>query len=111
MRRMPSRDQQSLKKRQSRHICSKSNQDVTSLQNNELRKANRTDEEDALKGGVKLLQDSRAYQTWVAEDHNETLGDCLSTCTPDEEDVKCKACLTKVSIPGYCAGHPGTKGC
>merc|ERR1719204_1120878 len=80
-------------------------------ENIELRKANRKDEEDALKGAVKLLKESPAYQTWVAEDHNETLGDCLSICAPDEEDVKCKACLAKVSIPGYCAGHPGTKGC
>merc|ERR1711956_203128 len=80
-------------------------------ENIELRKANRKDEEDALKGAVKLLKDSPAYQTWVAEDHNETLGDCLSICAPDEEDVKCKACRAKVSIPGYCAGHPGTEGC
>merc|ERR1719195_1200945 len=79
-------------------------------ENIELRKANRKDEEEALKGAVKLLKESPAYQTWVAEDHNETLGDCLSICAPDEEDVKCKACLAKVSIPGYCAGHPGTKG-
>jgi len=80
-------------------------------ENIDTRKANRKDEEEALKGAVKLLKDSPAYQTWVAEDHNETLGDCLSICAPDEEDVKCKACLAKVSIPGYCAGHPGTKGC
>jgi len=80
-------------------------------ENIELRKANRKDEEEALKGAVKLLKESPAYQTWVAEDHNETLGDCLSICAPDEEDVKCKACRAKVSIPGYCAGHPGTKGC
>merc|ERR1719166_196198 len=80
-------------------------------ENIELRKANRKDEEEALKGAVKLLKESPSYQTWVAEDHNETLGDCLSICAPDEEDVKCKACLAKVSIPGYCAGHPGTKGC
>lgn len=80
-------------------------------ENIELRKANRKDEEEALKGAVKLLKKSPAYQTWVAEDHNETLGDCLSICAPDEEDVKCKACLARVSIPGYCAGHPGTKGC
>jgi len=80
-------------------------------ENIDTRKANRKDEEEALKGAVKLLKDSPAYQTWVAEDHNETLGDCLEICTPDEEDVKCKACRAKVSIPGYCAGHPGTKGC
>jgi len=80
-------------------------------ENIDTRKANRKDEEEALKGAVKLLKDSPAYQTWVAEDHNETLGDCLEICAPDEEDVKCKACRAKVSIPGYCAGHPGTKGC
>jgi len=80
-------------------------------ENIDVRKQNRKDEEEALQGAVKLLKESPAYQTWVAEDHNETLGDCLSICAPDEEDVKCKACLAKVSIPGYCAGHPGTKGC
>merc|ERR1740116_774108 len=80
-------------------------------ENIDTRKANRKDEEEALKGAVKLLKDSPAYQTWVAEDHNETLGDCLKICAPDEKDVKCKACRAKVSIPGYCAGHPGTNGC
>jgi len=79
--------------------------------NIQLRKTNRKDEEAALEGAVKLLEGSPAYKTWEAEHHNETLGDCLSICAPDEEDVKCKACLAKVSIPGYCAGHPGTKGC
>merc|ERR1719445_971978 len=50
-------------------------------ENIETRKANRKDEEEALKGAVKLLKASPAYQTWAAEDHNETLGDCLSSCT------------------------------
>jgi len=80
-------------------------------ENIETRKANRKDEEEALKGAVKLLKASPAYQTWATEDHNETLGDCLSSCTGNEEHAKCKACLAKVSIPGYCAGHPGTEGC
>jgi len=80
-------------------------------ENIDLRKANRKDEEQALTSAVKLLKDSPAYQTWVKEEHDESLGDCLSICAPDEADVKCKACLAKVSIPGYCAGHPGTKGC
>merc|ERR1719410_2469241 len=40
-------------------------------ENIDTRKANRKDEEEALKGAVKLLKDSPAYQTWVAEDHNE----------------------------------------
>merc|ERR1712222_154982 len=47
-----------------------------------------------------------------SEDLNETLGDCLEICkTSGEANVRCKACLAKVSIPGYCAGHPGTEGC
>lgn len=80
--------------------------------NIETRKANRKDEEEALKGAVKLLKDSPAYQTWVSEDHDEKLGDCLSICKEvGEEHAKCKACLAKVSVPGYCAGHPGTDGC
>lgn len=81
-------------------------------ENIETRIANRKDEEEALKGAMKLLKESPAYQTWVAEDHNETLGDCLAICSESgEEHVKCKACRAKVSIPGYCAGHPGTEGC
>merc|ERR550534_3111467 len=81
-------------------------------ENIETRIANRKDEEEALKGAMKLLKESPAYQTWVAEDHNETLGDCLAICSESGEGhVKCKACLAKVSIPGYCAGHPGTEGC
>jgi len=81
-------------------------------ENIETRKANRKDEEEALKGAVKLLKDSPAYKTWVAEDHDEKLGDCLSICKESgEEHAKCKACLAKVSVPGYCAGHPGTDGC
>merc|ERR1740116_831178 len=80
--------------------------------NIDTRIANRKDESEALKGAMKLLKESPAYQTWVAEDHNETLGDCLEICkTSGEATVKCKACLAKVSIPGYCAGHPGTEGC
>jgi len=81
-------------------------------ENIDTRIANRKDESEALKGAMKLLKESPAYQTWVAEDHNETLGDCLEICkTSGEANVKCKACLAKVSIPGYCAGHPGTEGC
>merc|ERR1712222_146250 len=81
-------------------------------ENIDTRIANGKEEEEAPKGAMKLLKESPAYQTWVAEDHNETLGDCLEVCkTSGEANVKCKACLAKVSIPGYCAGHPGTEGC
>jgi len=79
--------------------------------NIETRKENRKNEEEALKGAMDLLKDSLLYQTWAAADHNETLGDCLSSCIGNEKHAKCKACHAKVSVPGYCAGHPGTEGC
>jgi len=43
----------------------------------------------------------------------ESFGDCKMLCEGglNEEAAPCKACLAKVSVPGYCAGHPGTPGC
>jgi hypothetical protein len=80
-----------------------------------LRKANRIEETKALTGAVDLLKGSPKYKEAMAASHDESLGKCLDICRPDgvdrEAHVKCKACLADTSIPGYCAGHPGTEGC
>mmetsp|Transcript_36510 Transcript_36510/g.98844 ORF Transcript_36510/g.98844 Transcript_36510/m.98844 type:complete len:765 (-) Transcript_36510:85-2379(-) len=75
------------------------------------RKANRQTEEGALQNAIALLKGTPAYQEAVASAHNETLGECLSTCAGDEAHVDCQACLAKVTVPAYCAGHAGTPGC
>lgn len=77
----------------------------------ETRTANRNTETEALEKATELLKATPAYQAAEASAHDESLGDCLDICKADEEHVKCKACLAKTSVPGYCAGHPGTSGC
>jgi chromosome segregation ATPase len=80
-------------------------------QNIAIRDRNRKDESDALKDARDMIMDTPVFKEAMATAKNETLGDCAGTCAADEDDVACKACVSKVSIPGYCAGHPGTKGC
>jgi len=75
------------------------------------RKASRKAEDGALKNAMNLLKGTPVYQTAVALEHNESLDDCLSICTGDEAHVDCRACQAHVTVPGYCAGHPGTPGC
>jgi len=75
------------------------------------RKANRVDETSALTGAITLLKATPAFIGAEAVAHNKTLGDCLSVCAGSEDHVTCKACLASTSVPGYCAGHPGTAGC
>merc|ERR1719476_408060 len=75
------------------------------------RKAHRKTETGALQGAIDFLKASPAYIGAVAQAHNESLGDCLDICAGHEDHVDCKACMAKVSVPGYCAGHPGTVGC
>eukprot|EP00401_Gymnodinium_catenatum_P036913 CAMPEP_0117590732 /NCGR_PEP_ID=MMETSP0784-20121206/71139_1 /TAXON_ID=39447 /ORGANISM="" /LENGTH=770 /DNA_ID=CAMNT_0005392373 /DNA_START=60 /DNA_END=2372 /DNA_ORIENTATION=- len=76
-----------------------------------LRVGNREKETQALKTAADLLKGTPAYQTAIAAAHNETLGGCLGTCAGDEGSAVCKACLAHVTVPAYCVGHPGTKGC
>mmetsp|Transcript_96605 Transcript_96605/g.273190 ORF Transcript_96605/g.273190 Transcript_96605/m.273190 type:complete len:746 (-) Transcript_96605:89-2326(-) len=76
-----------------------------------LRKANRVAETQALQSAEGLIKATPVYQTAVAAAHNATLGGCLEICAGSEEHVDCKACLARVSVPGYCAGHAGTLGC
>jgi hypothetical protein len=75
------------------------------------RSRNRGEETGALVKATDLLKATPAYQTAMAEAHNETLGECLEKCAGNEDNVVCKACLAKVTEPAYCAGHPGTDGC
>jgi len=81
--------------------------------NFDLRETRRASETSALEEASELLKGSPAYKSWESADHLESLGECKDKCTAEtgEEHVVCKACLAKVEIPGYCAGHPDTKGC
>jgi len=75
------------------------------------RESNRAIETKALNKAIELIKGTPVYKTYVAEDHVESFGDCKDICTEDEEHVDCKACMAKVTVPGYCAGHADTKGC
>jgi len=79
--------------------------------NFDLRESRRAAEAEALTKAEELLKGTPAYQAAEAEAHVDSLGDCKEKCEASEEDVVCKACLAKVTVPGYCAGHPGTPGC
>jgi len=80
-------------------------------ENYDIRESHRTTEKASLEKAIELIKGTPAYTSAVAEAHVESLGECKDICAPNEEDVKCKACLAKVSVPGYCAGHPDTLGC
>lgn len=75
------------------------------------RESNRQTEEAALTTADTKIRDTPVYKAYEAEAHSETFGECRETCDADEDHVECKACRAKTSIPGYCAGHAGTKGC
>jgi len=79
--------------------------------NFETREKNRATETTALKKAQTLIKGTPVYKNFKAESHVESFGDCKEPCTKDEDHVKCKACMAETSIPGYCAGHKGTKGC
>jgi len=79
--------------------------------NFDLREKNRATESKALKKAIKLIKGTPAYKSAVNAATVESYGDCKEPCTKDEADVECKACMADVTIPAYCAGHKGTKGC
>jgi len=68
------------------------------------RKDNRVIETTALNTATTLIKGTEVYKNFQAEAKTEGFGDCKS-CNEDENHVKCKACMAKTSIPGYCAGH------
>jgi len=78
--------------------------------NIKTRNANRKTESAALKKAIRLIKGTPAFKTFTATARVEGFGDCHS-CDKDEENVECKACMADVTIPAYCAGHKGTKGC
>jgi len=80
-------------------------------ENIELRDGRRASETAALNGAQRLLRETPAYQAVVAEAAVEALGPCQGACEASRQHVACKACLAKVTIPAYCAGHEGTEGC
>jgi chromosome segregation ATPase len=81
-------------------------------QNIALREQSRKEERDALKGAADLLRETPAYKEAMSKAHDEALGACKDTCVEHGEDhVECLACLAKVSVPGYCAGHKLALGC
>jgi len=79
--------------------------------NFDQREKNRATEKRALEKAVKLIKGTPAYKTAVNAQTVEDYGDCKKPCEKDEDDVECKSCLADVTIPAYCAGHKGTKGC
>jgi len=80
-------------------------------ENFDLREKNRATEKAALEKADGLIRGTPAYKAAVNEATVESYGDCKEPCVADVEDVKCKACMADVTIPAYCAGHEGTKGC
>jgi len=78
--------------------------------NYEAREKNRGLETQALKKATKLLKGTPAFAAATAIEKKESWGKCEKICSKDEAHVGCKACLADVSVPGYCAGHPGTAG-
>jgi len=80
-------------------------------ENYELRTKNRLIEKEALEKAASLIKGTPAYKAAVNEATVESYGKCKEPCVADVEDVTCKACMADVTIPGYCAGHPDTKGC
>jgi len=81
------------------------------VDNYDTREANRKTESDALDKAVTLLKATPAHAAAAAKEAELAKGPCAQKCKDSEEHVECKACLADVSIPGYCAGHPGTVGC
>jgi len=79
--------------------------------NFDQREKNRATEKKALEKAVKLIKGTPAYKTAVNEATVESYGDCKEPCVKDDSHVKCLACQADVTIPAYCAGHKGTKGC
>jgi len=79
--------------------------------NFDTREANRKTEKNALEKAVRLIKATPAYKTSMAEAKVESFGDCKKPCQADETHVKCKSCQADVTIPAFCAGHKGTKGC
>jgi hypothetical protein len=75
------------------------------------RKKARGKEKKALESAKTKLKGSPSFKLAVQKANEDAMGKCKGTCLKDSADVQCKACLAGVTVPGYCAGHQGTKGC
>jgi len=76
------------------------------------REISRLEEKRSLNFAITTIKASPVYTAAVTAKAQAALGVCKDTCNAEgEEHVKCKACLASVTVPGYCAGHPGTTGC
>jgi len=76
------------------------------------REKHRAAESKALKKAAELLKGTPAYKAAESEAELESLGSCKDICVDEGRGhAKCKACLSDVTVPGYCAGHPDTDGC
>mmetsp|Transcript_100580 Transcript_100580/g.281860 ORF Transcript_100580/g.281860 Transcript_100580/m.281860 type:complete len:82 (+) Transcript_100580:1-246(+) len=81
------------------------------MANIDKRDTHRATEKAALETAIEKIKGTPAYGKAMAVAKNETLGECADICATNEAHVDCKACVAKVTVPGYCAGHPGTAGC
>lgn len=80
--------------------------------NFDKREAHRAAESKALEKTAELLKGTPAYKAAESQAELESLGSCQDICVEEgRSHAKCKACLADVTVPGYCAGHPGTDGC
>jgi len=78
----------------------------------DARESHRQGEQTALENARGFIKGSPAYQKAEQKEFEESYGlNCKPKCVADPEDAACKACLADVTVAGYCAGHPGTKGC
>merc|ERR1711972_623729 len=80
-------------------------------ENIDKRSENRATEKGGLEKAIELLKGTPAYTQAMHDAEQKALGKCKDTCNEGAEHVNCKSCKAKVSVPGYCAGHPGTAGC
>jgi len=77
----------------------------------DARKKARAAEKKALNNAISKLKGSPSYKSATSQAKLDALGKCKDTCTKDAAHANCKACLGGISVPGYCAGHKGAKGC
>lgn len=79
--------------------------------NFEMRETNRATETAALTKAVTLIKKTPAYIAAKQTAKEESFGKCKEKCLANEAGAECKACMADVTVPAYCAGHPGTDGC
>jgi len=69
----------------------------------------------ALQKSEVMLKETPAFKKAVDDAKIASYGKCTSLCVPggtiDDAGAECQACMQGISVPGYCAGHKGAKGC